>query len=187
MINKPVSSDRPSSMPASQPGSQSAPAPADEGPRQASRTQKGGSTIAADTVLEGNISGGNELLIDGTIKGDVRMENVTVGSGGGVEGGIYAESVEVRGRITGSITAKRVRLFDDCHVEGDITHGRMAMEEGAFFQGRSLRMQPPAPAEEAVKPEPPATSAKPEPPAAPAKPEPADLTSSAFARPKPAS
>jgi cytoskeletal protein CcmA (bactofilin family) len=125
--------------------------------------RKGGSTtIGADTVLEGNISGGGEILVDGTIKGDVRIENVTVGSGGGVEGGIYAETVEVRGRVSGSITAKQVSLYDACHVDGDITHERLAMEAGAFFQGRSLRLQRPAPAEPAAKAaptEPPAKSA----------------------------
>ena len=110
----------------------------------ASRAQKLASLIANDTTLEGSVVGGGELQIDGVIKGDVRVERVTVGDSGQVEGGIYAEAVEVRGKVTGSITAKQVRLYGACHVDGDITHEQLAMETGAFFQGRSLRLQRPA-------------------------------------------
>jgi cytoskeletal protein CcmA (bactofilin family) len=127
-----------------------APAPA-ETPRPAIRAQKGASLIASDMVLEGDISGGGEIMIEGTVKGDVRVEHVTVGDGGQVEGGIHAEAVEVRGRVTGSITAKQVRLYGACHVDGDITHEQLAMETGAFFQGRSLRLQR-APAAAAPRP-----------------------------------
>jgi cytoskeletal protein CcmA (bactofilin family) len=102
------------------------------------------SLVANDMTLEGNITGGGELQVDGVIKGDVRVERVTIGDGGQVDGGIYAEAVEVRGKVSGSITAKQVRLYGACHVDGDITHEQLAMETGAFFQGRSLRLQRPA-------------------------------------------
>jgi cytoskeletal protein CcmA (bactofilin family) len=119
--------------------------PAPEPARNATpRAQKAPSIIGSDMTLEGDISGGGEIHIDGTIKGDVRIEHVTVGDGGAVEGGIYAEAVEVRGKVSGSITAKQVRLYGACHVDGDITHEQLAMETGAFFQGRSLRLQRPA-------------------------------------------
>ena len=120
------------------------PTPAPEPTRAAGpRPAKAPSVIGADLTIEGNVSGGGELQIDGAIKGDVRIEHVTVGDGGSVEGGIYAEAVEVRGKVSGSITAKQVRLYGACHVDGDITHEQLAMETGAFFQGRSLRLQRP--------------------------------------------
>jgi cytoskeletal protein CcmA (bactofilin family) len=128
-------------MPASEPTRSSAP-----------RAPKAPSIIGADLTIEGDISGGGELQIEGTVKGDVRIEHVTVGDGGAVEGGIYAEAVEVRGKVSGSITAKQVRLYGACHVDGDITHEQLAMETGAFFQGRSLRLQRPAHAAQAAAP-----------------------------------
>ena len=109
--------------------------------------RKATSLIAADMIVEGNVSGAGELQIDGAVKGDVRVERVVIGDGGKVEGGVFAEAVEVRGRVAGTITAKQVRLHGACHVDGDITHEQLAMEIGAFFEGRSLRLQrPPAPA-----------------------------------------
>ena len=111
---------------------------AKKGPRVAS-------LIANDITLEGNLSGDGELQIDGVIRGDVRVARMTVGETGHVEGGIYAETAEIRGRVIGSITAKQVRLYGACYVDGDITHEQLAIESGAFFQGRSLKFQRQAP------------------------------------------
>jgi len=127
--------------------------------RPAQRAQKAASLVAADMTIEGNITGGGELQVDGAIKGDVRCERVTIGDGGHVDGGVYAEAVEVRGRVNGSITAKQVRLHGACHVDGDITHEQLAMETGAFFQGRSLRLQRPAPPATITPPRVPAPAA----------------------------
>ena len=157
---QPTTPTTPGATPAPQPAAtpQAAPAPIASAPepvRPVARPPKGSSIIGGDMVLEGDISGGGEIQVEGTIKGDVRVEHVTVGDGGAVEGGIYAEIVEVRGKVSGSITAKQVRLYGACHVDGDITHEQLAMETGAFFQGRSLRLQRPAPATAAApKPEP---------------------------------
>ena len=140
--NPPQPSTTPSTpAPTQQPAAQAAPTPSPEPVRPQVRPQRGSSLIGAEMTFEGNISGGGEVQIDGTIKGDVRVEHVTIGDGGMVEGGVYAEAVEVRGRVSGSITAKQVRLYGACHVDGDITHEQLAMETGAFFQGRSLRLQ----------------------------------------------
>lgn len=104
------------------------------------------SLLSADLTIEGSVTGEGELQIDGVIKGDVRVGRLTVGETGHVEGGVYAEAVEVRGRVVGSITSKQVRLYGTSYVDGDITHEQLAMETGAFFQGRSLKFQRPAPA-----------------------------------------
>lgn len=154
--------------PPSGPGAPTRPEPMPQGAEAAARAaapgprgQKLASLVAADMTLEGNITSGGELQIDGTIKGDVRVERVTIGDGGHVDGGVFAEAVEVRGRVSGSITAKQVRLYGACHVDGDITHEQLAMETGAFFQGRSLRLQRPATVAQptvippAARPEPP--------------------------------
>ena len=116
--------------------------------------KQGTSLICGDLKIEGSITGGAEVQIDGQITGDVRVERVLIGESGHVEGGVYAEAVEVRGRISGSITAKLVRLHGAAHVEGDITHEQLAIETGAFFQGRSLRLQRPAPAPQITTPKP---------------------------------
>ena len=121
-----------------------APAPA---PRKAPKTA---SLIADDITIEGNIIGDGELHVDGVIRGDVRVPRLSVGETGHIEGSVQAEAVETRGRIVGAIVAKQVKLMGTCYVDGDITHEQLTMETGAFFQGRSLRLQRPAPVQAAV-------------------------------------
>ncbi len=103
------------------------------------------SLISSDITIEGGVNGDGELQIDGVVRGDVRVGRLTVGETGHVEGGVYAEVVEVRGRVVGAVTAKQVRLYGTAYVDGDITHEQLAMETGAFFQGRSLKFQRQAP------------------------------------------
>ena len=144
MFSKPTTNPPQGAAPTPVSPQTSALSPQDSGgarPAAAPRAQKLASLVASDMTLEGNVTGGGELQIDGKIKGDVRVERVTIGDGGEVDGGVFAEAVEVRGKVTGSITAKQVRLFGACRVDGDITHEQLAMETGAFFQGRSLRLQ----------------------------------------------
>ncbi|WP_333585583.1 bactofilin family protein [Phenylobacterium sp.] len=108
------------------------------------KAPKVASLIAEHMTLEGSISGEGELHVDGVIRGDVRIGKLTIGDTGHVEGSIFAEAVEARGRVIGAITAKQVRLYGTSYVDGDITHEQLAMETGAFFQGRSLKFQKPA-------------------------------------------
>jgi cytoskeletal protein CcmA (bactofilin family) len=48
---------------------------------------------------------------------------------------VAAEEVTVRGRVQGSIRARKVLLASTCHVEGDILHEAFSVETGAFFEG----------------------------------------------------
>ncbi|HEV2363568.1 MAG TPA: polymer-forming cytoskeletal protein [Caulobacteraceae bacterium] len=144
MFSKPNPQPQPAptpTTPAPTPAPSTAQPAVDASAAQRRSPGKGASLIAGDVTIEGNVTAGGELQIDGTVKGDIRVERVTVGDSGTVEGGIFAEAVEVRGRVSGAITAKQVRLYGACHVDGDITHEQLAMETGAFFQGRSLRLQ----------------------------------------------
>lgn len=124
----------------------------------ARKAPKAASLISQDLTVEGAIIGEGELHLDGVIRGDVRVGRLTLGDTGHVEGAIQAETVDVRGRVIGSITAKQVRLYGTAYVDGDITHEQLSVETGAFFQGRSLKFQRPAPVALAA-PEPEAQSA----------------------------
>ncbi len=97
------------------------------------------SLIADGTTVKGDVSGNCQLQVDGFVHGDVAVTHLSVGEAGKIEGASKADSVEVRGRVLGSIAAKEVNLIAGCHVEGDILHEQLIIEAGAIFEGRSLR------------------------------------------------
>lgn len=124
------------------PGKAAMPSPAPIEP--ARRAPKVASVISEDMSIQGNLLSEGEIHIDGKIIGDVKVARLTLGETGLIEGSVTAEAVEIRGKVVGPVTAKLVRLFASSHIEGDITHEQLAMETGAHFQGRSLKLQRPA-------------------------------------------
>jgi len=101
------------------------------------------SLIAEGTTVDGAVSGDYQLQVDGIARGDVAVRHLSVGEVAKIDGASKAESVEVRGRVLGSIDAKQVKLLADCNVEGDISHEQLIIEPEAIFEGRSLRYQRP--------------------------------------------
>jgi cytoskeletal protein CcmA (bactofilin family) len=79
------------------------------------------------------------LQVDGELESDVVGAEIIVGEQGRVTGTIAAERVIVRGRTSGAIRAMTVALQASAHVEGDIHHMSLTIEQGAEFDGRCRR------------------------------------------------
>lgn len=105
------------------------------------KSHKIASVIGDDVTIDGSILGQGELHLDGTVRGEITVERLSIGETGQVEGTVTAETVDIRGKLTGTISAKQVKLYGTAHVDGDITHEQLSMEPGAYFQGRSLKFQ----------------------------------------------
>ncbi len=94
--------------------------------------------IAAGTRLHGEVSGATEVVVEGEVVGELRVDApVVVGVDGVVEGPISAPVVRVGGRVVGPIEATdRVEVLATGCVEGNISAPRIVISEGAFFKGR---------------------------------------------------
>ncbi|MDB5495661.1 MAG: hypothetical protein JWP86_2998 [Phenylobacterium sp.] len=110
-------------------------------PGEAARKPLAASFIAANVRLVGELVSDGDVQLDGSLQGEARVDRLTLGETGSVEGSIVGDSVEVRGRVRGQITARSVRLLSTADVEGDVTHGEIVVEAGARFVGRSLRLE----------------------------------------------
>lgn len=106
------------------------------------------SLIADGVTLRGDLVTEGDLHLDGALEGDLRVKCLTIGETGAVTGAIFADSIEVRGLVTGTICARQVRLWATARVDGDISHTELAIEAGAHFEGRSLALTPAQPAAE---------------------------------------
>lgn len=103
------------------------------------------SLIAENVNLEGDLTSDGDVQLDGAVRGGVRVAHLSIGETGRVDGAILADAVEVRGRVAGAITAKSVRLYATARVDGDITHAQLAIDAGAEFAGRSIKLAAPVP------------------------------------------
>ena len=95
-------------------------------------------TIGETIVINGEVSGDEDLVIDGQVEGNINLnQNVlTVGEHGKVKAAVVAKTVVVAGKVRGNImAAEKVRIRDTCSMEGDICTPRLAMAAGAYFRG----------------------------------------------------
>jgi cytoskeletal protein CcmA (bactofilin family) len=95
------------------------------------------STIGGDLTITGNVTSKGEIHLDGHVHGDVHCVALVLGENSNVEGNVTAKDVVIRGRLIGSVQALRVTLQSESHVEGDLTYQSLAIEQGAFFDGKS--------------------------------------------------
>ena len=99
------------------------------------------SIISPDLEIVGDLKSDGEIQIDGTVKGDIKGHMLTVGEQGKVDGSTVAETVRIFGTVNGRVQAKTVRLDASAKVTADITHESLAIEAGAYFEGKVLPLK----------------------------------------------
>lgn len=123
------------------------------------------STIGPDLKIEGLLHSDGEIRIDGQIDGNIRSEMLIIGEHGQINGEVITNEVTVFGRVTGNIRSRKVQLMKSAHVIGDIYHNILAIETGAFFEGKSQHVDDPLsadkPRRKAATPKPATTNGAP--------------------------
>jgi cytoskeletal protein CcmA (bactofilin family) len=93
--------------------------------------------IGGSIVIDGEISGDEDLIIRGTVKGRVVLrENLIVEETGVVEADIETQNVTVSGQVTGNVqAAERVEISAGGRMVGDLKAPRILIADGAAFKG----------------------------------------------------
>ena len=93
--------------------------------------------IGSTIVIDGEISGDEDLIIQGTVKGKIVLkESLIVEKSGMVEADIETRNVEISGQVTGNIrSSERVEIKSEGRMTGDIKAPRILIADGARFKG----------------------------------------------------
>jgi len=133
--NKPPETPpRPSTAPHPAVRPQPAPAP---GPAAAPGARV--CVIGAKTVVKGDLTGDEDVLVEGTVEGTIRISrDLRIGPTGKVKATVNAQSVVVAGELTGDCHAEqRVHVDASGRLTGNIRAPRVVIVEGATFKGNS--------------------------------------------------
>lgn len=98
------------------------------------------SIISVNAAMTGSITTPDELLVHGTIDGDIRASKISICAGGIVRGDVTAEIVIIHGSVEGRITGQDVHLAAGAIVSGEITHGTLGIDTAAVFEGSIKRV-----------------------------------------------
>jgi len=95
--------------------------------------------IGPKIKIVGELSGDEDVLIEGQIEGEIRItRDLKVGAGGMVKAKVSAQSIIVSGEIVGDCEASgRVELQSTGKLTGNIRAPKIVIAEGAMFRGNS--------------------------------------------------
>jgi cytoskeletal protein CcmA (bactofilin family) len=100
---------------------------------------KSSASISQGIRIKGEVTGSEDLFVDGHVEGKVNLSNgsLTVGPNGDVKADIIAREVIVRGRVDGKIVGReKIQLWSTGNVAGDLQTERLMIEDGAVLRGR---------------------------------------------------
>lgn len=98
----------------------------------------GPATIGPSISFKGDVTGDEDLIIQGRIEGTVKLSkhNVTIGPEGRVKANVHGRTVVVEGQVEGDLRGEeQIILRHTAKVEGSITAPRVTLEDGAVFRG----------------------------------------------------
>ncbi len=126
-------------QPSTPPRPTTAGGPAPDAPRPTGRA-----TIGPSIFIKGDLSGEEDLVIEGRVEGkiDLKQNNVTIGKNGRVRADIFGRVVTVEGEVDGNVFAReQAVLRQSGAVRGNLTAPRVTLEDGSRFKG-SIDMEP---------------------------------------------
>ncbi len=98
-------------------------------------TNSGGTArLGSSLHVKGEITGNEDLLIDGSVEGLVQLEDrkLTVGASAKVTADVIAREVVVYGNVKGNLRARdRIEIKKDGSVVGDLTTARISIARPA--------------------------------------------------------
>jgi len=94
--------------------------------------------IGKSVVIKGELSGSEDLYLDGEVEGTIELHqnSLTIGPNGRIRAHVHAKEVIVHGKVDGNVRGNdRVELKRSAVLVGDIVTQRVSIEDGAYFKG----------------------------------------------------
>jgi len=107
--------------------------------------------IGPSLELQGELSGNEDLLIEGRVQGRIQLPQnaVAIGAKGRVSAQVLARLISIEGEVDGNLVAEElIVLKKSARVRGDLVAPRVVIEDGARFKG-TIDMDPAKPAHSA--------------------------------------
>jgi cytoskeletal protein CcmA (bactofilin family) len=95
-------------------------------------------TIGPSIFIKGDLTGDEDLVIEGKVEGkvDLKQNNVTVGKSGRVKADIFGRMVTVEGEVDGNVFAQEAAILRQSGgLRGNISAPRVTLEDGSRFKG----------------------------------------------------
>jgi cytoskeletal protein CcmA (bactofilin family) len=116
-------------------------------------TSNSKNVLNSDVELKGTLKFAGELTFDGKLDGEINSDSTLhLGDNAVIKGNINVNSVVVRGKVNGNVTAReKIDIKTKTELFGDIRAPKLVIEEGVTFVGKTEvnpnKVAPSAPAQ----------------------------------------
>ena len=109
-----------------------------QAPASSNSMGRASSYLGAGLQIKGEISGNEDLRLDSKVDGLISIGGyrLTLGPTARLDGNIVAREAVISGEVNGDISAfDRLEVTKSASIVGDLTTGKILIEEGAYIKG----------------------------------------------------
>ena len=96
------------------------------------------SILSEGFSFRGEISAKGAIHVEGSLNGQVQVDELTIGSRGQVEGVVTCQSLHIKGKFTGTATCSELIVTSSASVDGHVVYQTLSVQKGASIKGELL-------------------------------------------------
>ena len=96
------------------------------------------SILSEGFTFRGEIAAKGAIHVEGSLNGQIQVDELTIGSRGQVEGVVTCQSLHIKGKFTGTATCNELIVTSSASVDGHVVYQTLSVQKGASIKGELL-------------------------------------------------
>lgn len=96
------------------------------------------SILSEGFSFRGEISAKGAIHVEGSLNGQVQVDELTIGARGQVEGVVTCSSLHIKGKFSGTATCSELIVTSSATVDGHVVYQTLSVQKGASIKGELL-------------------------------------------------
>lgn len=96
------------------------------------------SILSEGFSFRGEIAAKGAIHVEGSLNGQIQVDELTIGSKGQVEGVVTCSSLHIKGKFSGTATCQELIVTSSASVDGHVVYQTLSVQKGASIKGELL-------------------------------------------------
>ena len=96
------------------------------------------SILSEGFSFRGEIAAKGAIHVEGSLNGQIQVDELTIGSKGQVEGVVTCSSLHIKGKFSGTATCNELIVTSSASVDGHVVYQTLSVQKGASIKGELL-------------------------------------------------
>jgi len=96
------------------------------------------SILSEGFSFRGEIAAKGAIHVEGSLNGQIQVDELTIGARGQVEGVVTCSSLHIKGKFSGTATCSELIVTSSASVDGHVVYQTLSVQKGASIKGELL-------------------------------------------------